>query len=241
MPNAIVREGGLSALLTFLDFFSTHVQRTALTAAANCCHSLSVDAFSSVRDMMPVLRNVLTYSDRKLVEQACLAITGVVDSYRHHPDKLEALLTGELLTAVAALMVPGATNAQIDASTHPKILKLLSTAAKSSPEIAMNLIEMNIANTIYQLLTGVSQPSEEEGIAGIRKHLQEDDMLVLNNLVHRSKDVVQETLNLVHELMPALPKGKFVVVRLEKRLLSHSSQTVSSIHEHTCIEAADPR
>lgn len=208
MPSAIVREGGLSALLTFLDFFSTHVQRTALTAAANCCHSLSLESFSSVRDMMPVLRNVLTYSDRKLVEQACLAITGVVESYRHHPDKLEVLLTPELLEAIAQLMVPGATDAQVDASTHPKILKLLGTAAKSSPEIASNLIERNIANTIYQLLTGVSPPPLAEGIAGIKKHLEEDDMLVLNNLVHRSKDVVQETLALVHELMPALPKGE---------------------------------
>lgn len=191
--------------------------------------------------MMPVLRNVLTYSDRKLVEQACLAITGVVDSYRHHPDKLEALLTGELLTAVAALMVPGATNAQVDASTHPKILKLLSTAAKSSPEIAMNLIEMNIANTIYQLLTGVSQPSEEEGIAGIKKHLDEDDMLVLNNLVHRSKDVVQETLNLVHELMPALPKGLLSLLQWKFPAEAVLVQTEFLILGRTCTAAAAQR
>ncbi|KAG8967260.1 Ubiquitin fusion degradation protein 4, partial [Tulasnella sp. 427] len=34
-PSAIVREGGLSALLNYLDFFSTNVQRTALQAASN--------------------------------------------------------------------------------------------------------------------------------------------------------------------------------------------------------------
>lgn len=205
-PNAIVREGGLSALLTYLDFFSTHVQRTALSAAAKCCHNLTVDAFNAVRDVMPILRNVLSYPDRKLVEQACIATTGVVESYRHHPEKLEILLTPDLLTAISALLVPGSANSTIDAATHPKILKLLSTAAKSSPEIAMSLIEEEIANTLYQLLTGVTPPLESEGIQGIKRHLEEDDMLVLNNLVHRSKEVVQETLALVHELLPALPK-----------------------------------
>jgi E3 ubiquitin-protein ligase TRIP12 len=194
--------------LTYLDFFSTHVQRTALTAVAKCCHNLSLDCFNAVRDAVPTLRNVLSYPDRKLVEQACLAITGIVDSYRHHPDKLEVLLTADLLTAIAALLVSGSANSTIDSSTHPKILKLLSTAAKSSPEIAMSLIDMNIANTVYQLLTGINPPLESEGIQGIKRHLEQDDMLVLNNLVHRSKDVVQETLALVYELMPSLPKGE---------------------------------
>lgn len=206
MPNSIVRDGGLSALLTYLDFFSTHVQRNALVAVAHCCRNLTQDAFSSVKEAMPILRNVLSYSDRKLVEQACLAITRVVESYRHHPEKLETLLTADLLTAITALLVPGSANSTIEASTQPKILKLLGTAAKSSPDIAVSLIEMNIANIIYQLLTGTPPPLESAGIEGIRRHLDNDDMLVLNNLVHRSKDLVQETLSLTSELMPALPK-----------------------------------
>ncbi|KAG8842065.1 Ubiquitin fusion degradation protein 4, partial [Serendipita sp. 411] len=45
-PSAIVREGGLAALLNYLDFFSTHVQRTALQAASNCCRNMSSDSFN---------------------------------------------------------------------------------------------------------------------------------------------------------------------------------------------------
>lgn len=208
MPAAIVREGGLAALLTYLDFFSIHVQRTAVTAAARCCNRLSVENFDYVKEIIPILKNTLSYSDSRLVEQACLAITGIVESFRHHPDKLEVLLTTDLLTAVAALLVPGQnpTVAAVDPSTHPKILKLLSTAAKSSPEIAIALVESDIVATLYNLLTGISPPSEEEGLQGIKKHLEADDMLVLNNLVHRSKEVVQETLSLINELLPALPK-----------------------------------
>ena len=40
-PRANVREGGFAALLTYLDFFSTAVQRTALQAASNCCRKVS--------------------------------------------------------------------------------------------------------------------------------------------------------------------------------------------------------
>lgn len=208
MPAAIVREGGLAALLTYLDFFSIHVQRTAVTAAARCCQRLSIESFDYVKEVIPILKNTLSYSDSRLVEQACLAITGIVESFRHHPDKLEVLLTSDLLTAVAALLVPGQNPsvAAVDPSTHPKILKLLSTAARSSPEIAIALVESDIVATLYNLLTGISPPSEEEGLQGIKKHLEADDMLVLNNLVHRSKEVVQETLTLVNELLPALPR-----------------------------------
>ncbi|KAI8445387.1 hypothetical protein BY996DRAFT_8474785 [Phakopsora pachyrhizi] len=45
LPSSIVREGGLTALLQYLDFFSTNVQRTAVTAAANCCCSVSSENF----------------------------------------------------------------------------------------------------------------------------------------------------------------------------------------------------
>ena len=39
-PSSIVREGGLTACLTYLDFFATSTQRTAVTTAANCCRNI---------------------------------------------------------------------------------------------------------------------------------------------------------------------------------------------------------
>ena len=106
VPSAIVREGGLGALLTYLDFFSFHVQRTAVTAAANCCRSLTLDSFEKVKDVMPIFKNVLQYSDQRVVEQACLATVRIVESYRHYPDRLEQLLSADLLVAVRALLNP---------------------------------------------------------------------------------------------------------------------------------------
>ncbi|KAH0258486.1 hypothetical protein KCU71_g21426, partial [Aureobasidium melanogenum] len=74
-PASIVREGGLTACLTYLDFFATSTQRSAVTTAANCCRNLSDDSFPTVRDVMPILLNVLSSSDQRVVEQGSLCVS----------------------------------------------------------------------------------------------------------------------------------------------------------------------
>jgi E3 ubiquitin-protein ligase TRIP12 len=61
-PSSIVREGGLTACLTYLDFFATSTQRTAVTTAANCCRNIPEESFPTVRDVMPILLNTLSRS-----------------------------------------------------------------------------------------------------------------------------------------------------------------------------------
>ena len=159
-----------------------------------------------VRDIIPILRNVLSYSDQRVVEQACLAITRIIESYRHHPEKLETLLSAEMLGAIGALLTPGGAS-PIGTATYTQTLRMLSTAARASPQVMIALIEMSIANTLYQLLTGITPPADGDEIEGIRKQRAEDDMFVLQNLVHRPKDQVSEALGLATELLPALPRG----------------------------------
>ncbi|GAA5852212.1 hypothetical protein JCM8547_006700 [Rhodosporidiobolus lusitaniae] len=207
VPSAIVREGGLAALLTYLDFFSSYVQRTAVTAAANCCRSLTLDSFQYVADAIPIFQNILGFPDQRVVEQGCLAVVRIVDSYRHYPDKLEQLLTPDLLRAIKALLNPDSTT--VGASTYTQSLKMLTTAAKASPAVAINLVELGIASTLYHLLTGVAPPEwkSDEGKQVLeRETTAEDDLLVMQNLVQRPKEQIQEVLSLVTELLPALPK-----------------------------------
>ncbi|SCV74863.1 BQ2448_7892 [Microbotryum intermedium] len=207
MPSSIVREGGLAALLNFLDFFSFHVQRTAVTAAANCCRSVSLESFSMVKDAMPIFKQTLGYPDQRLVEQSCLAVVRIVESYRYYPEKLEELLSADLLSAVRVLLNPDCTT--VGAGTYTQTLKMLATAAKASPGVAATLIYLNIGQTIYHLLTGVAAPDfpNDEGVQILSKaKMGEDDMLVMQNLVQRPKEQIQETLTLVCELLPPLPK-----------------------------------
>lgn len=59
--TAIVRAGGLSACLSYLDFFSTSLQRVSVTIAANICRNIPPDCFHMVYDMVPNLTNILQY------------------------------------------------------------------------------------------------------------------------------------------------------------------------------------
>ncbi|KAH9924830.1 hypothetical protein B0H21DRAFT_781413 [Amylocystis lapponica] len=212
-PSSIVREGGLAALLNYLDFFSIAVQRTALQAASNCCRNVSTEHFPMIRGVWPIIRNCLGYSDQRLVEYACLCVIRVVDAYyRASPENLEALVDIDLIRAVNLLLLPSGGSPLIVASTFTLLLRALATSARASPKITLVLLEAGIVDTLYQILTGVLPPTSnggnEQGDAAGGQGLGGGlaDMTVMENLAHRPKDQVEEALSLISELMPPLPK-----------------------------------
>lgn len=218
-PSSIVREGGLAALLNYLDFFSIAVQRTALQAASNCCRNVSVEHFAMIRGVWPIIRNCLGYSDQRLVEYACLCVIRIIDSYyRSSPENLEQLVDVDLIHAINMLLLPAGGSPLIAPSTFTLLLRALATSARVSPKVTLVLLEAGIVDTLYQILTGVLPPHsdgvDEQGDAAGGQGLGGGlaDMTVMENLAHRPKDQVEEALSLVSELMPPLPKGASICV-----------------------------
>ncbi|KAF2452861.1 hypothetical protein BDY21DRAFT_388374 [Lineolata rhizophorae] len=195
-PASIVREGGLTACLTYLDFFPTGTQRTAVTTAANCCRNIPDDSFPVVRDVMPILLNVLNSSDQKVVEQGCLCVSRIVESFRFKESKLEELVSSDLLKAVLRLLLPGTTNL-IGPNIHTQFLRVLAITARASPRLSAELLQMNVVDTLYQILTGVSPPSGSEDIA-----TKIDSVVIMQALIHRPREQIFETLNVICELLP---------------------------------------
>ncbi|KAL3465966.1 hypothetical protein BJX64DRAFT_284899 [Aspergillus heterothallicus] len=198
-PASIVREGGLTACLTYLDFFPTSTQRTAVTTAANCCRNLPHDSFPVVRDVMPTLLNVLSSNDPKVVEQGCLCVSRIVESFKHKPEKLEELISPAMLKAVLRLLLPGTTNL-IGPHIHTQFLRVLALTSKASPRLSVELLKTGVVDTLYQILTGVSPPDNVEDQA-----VKMDSVLVMQALIHRPKEQVSETLNVICELLPGVP------------------------------------
>ncbi|KAL4922467.1 hypothetical protein BDW62DRAFT_172576 [Aspergillus aurantiobrunneus] len=198
-PASIVREGGLTACLSYLDFFPTSTQRTAVTTAANCCRNLPHDSFPVVRDVMPILLNVLSSNDPKVVEQGCLCVSRIVESFKHKPEKLEELISSEMLKAVLRLLLPGTTNL-IGPHIHTQFLRVLAITSKASPRLSVELLKTDVVDTLYQILTGVSPPENLEDQA-----IKMDSVLVMQALIHRPKEQVSETLNVICELLPGVP------------------------------------
>ncbi|KAF8862199.1 hypothetical protein BDZ45DRAFT_739500 [Acephala macrosclerotiorum] len=199
-PASIVREGGLTACLTYLDFFATSTQRTAVTTAANCCRNIPEDSFGVVRDVMGILLNVLSSNDQKVVEQGSLCVSRIVESFRYHPDKLEELVSTDLLRAILRLLLPGTTNL-IGPNIHTQFLRVLAFTAKASASLSAELFKMNVVETLYQILTGVSPPNPDEDIAS-----KLDSVVIMQALIHRPREQVIETLNVICELLPGLPR-----------------------------------
>lgn len=198
-PASIVREGGLTACLTYLDFFPTSTQRTAVTTAANCCRNLSLDSFPVVRDVMPTLLNVLASNDPKVVEQGCLCVSRIVESFKYHPENLEQLIKPEMLKAILRLLLPGTTNL-IGPHIHTQFLRVLAITCKASPHLSIELLKMDVVDTLYQILTGVSPPQDTDSTA-----VKMDSVLVMQALIHRPREQVFETLNVICELLPGVP------------------------------------
>ena len=197
-PSEIVRKGGLGACLNYLEFFATSTQRTAVTTAANSCKNLPQESFSTVRDVMPILLNVLSSSDQKVVEQGSICVSRIVESFKYQQDKLEQLVSTDLLKAIRRLLQPGTTNL-IGPSIHTQFLRLLSITAHSSPKLSTELLKMDIVDTIYQILTGSSPPSGLNDVSS-----QIDSVFIMQALIHRPREQISETLNVICELLPAV-------------------------------------
>ncbi|KAG5222613.1 Ubiquitin fusion degradation protein [Salix suchowensis] len=234
-PSSIVREGGLAALLNYLDFFSIAVQRTALQAACNCCRNISSDHFTQIHGVWPIIRNCLSYSDQRLVEFACLCVIRVIDSYhRSSIEHLETLVDKDLIRAVNSLLLPAGGSPLIAANTFTLLLRALATSARASPKIALTLLEADIVDTLYQILTGVlpsagqrgSEQGDSAGGQGLGGGLA--DMTVMENLAHRPKEQIEEALSLVSELMPQYPKVRPSLI-VTDGVFDHKSYTEKSL------------
>lgn len=200
-PGLIVKNGGLAACLEYLDFFATSTQRTAVTTAANCCRNIDAANFEVVQDAMRILRDVLKSSDQRVVEQASLCVSRIVDSFTaKRPSKLEALISTDLLQSILRLLLPGTTNL-IGPNIHTQFLRVLANTARASPRLSAELFKMNVVETLYQILTGVSPPNGTDDVAS-----KLDSVLIMQALIHRPREQIIETLNVICELLPKIPE-----------------------------------
>jgi E3 ubiquitin-protein ligase TRIP12 len=215
-PSSIVREGGLGALLNYLDFFSIAVQRTAIQAASNCCRGISAEHFPMLQGVWSIIRNCLSYSDQRLVEHACHCVIRVVDSfYRSNVGHLESLIDTDLIKAVHLLLLPAGGSPLITGNTFTLLLRALATSARVSAKISIALLEADVVDILYQILTGVlpsasaGHEDQGNGVGGQGLGGGLADMTVMENLAHRPKEQIEEALSLILELMPPLPKGAY--------------------------------
>ncbi|CAB3231314.1 unnamed protein product [Arctia plantaginis] len=205
--KAILQARGVSACLTYLDFFSINAQRAALSITANCCQNVTPDEFHLVRDSLQLLANRLTQQDKKSVECVCLAFSRLVDSFQHDPARLQEIATPELLTNLQQLLV--VQPPLISGATFITVLRLLWVMCAACPQLALALHQRSIADTLLCLLTGSTLHQEQV------------------ELIPRLPQELYEITCLIGELMPRLPTDGIFAVD------AHLDKPWSASHERT--------
>ncbi|KAL9238395.1 hypothetical protein vseg_012823 [Gypsophila vaccaria] len=193
-PTACLRAGALMAVLSYLDFFSTGVQRVALATAANMCKKLPSDAADFVMEAVPHLTNLLQYHDAKVLEHASVCLTRIVEAFAATPDKLDDLCNHGLVTQAASLISAsnsGGGQASLSTSTYTGLIRLLSTCASGSTVGAKTLLLLGVSGILKDILAG-------SGLVG---------NMSVSPALSRPPEQIFEIVNLANELLPPLPEG----------------------------------
>ncbi|KAJ1790073.1 Ubiquitin fusion degradation protein 4, partial [Coemansia sp. RSA 2399] len=99
-PDKICEAGGMSACLTFLDFFPTSVQRSALTCASNCAKSITSAHFSQAKDTLQVLERTMFSGEQSIASLSCTTLLYLASAFRSSSDKIEELVPEHLLKSI---------------------------------------------------------------------------------------------------------------------------------------------
>ncbi|XP_057966486.1 E3 ubiquitin-protein ligase UPL3 [Malania oleifera] len=193
-PTACLRAGALMAVLSYLDFFSTGVQRVALSTAANMCKKLPSDAADFVMEAVPLLTNLLQYHDAKVLEHASVCLTRIAEAFASSPDKLDELCNHGLVAQAASLISTtnsGGGQALLSTPTYTGLIRLLSTFASGSPLGAKTLLLLGISGILKDILSG-------SGLAA---------SISVSPALSRPPEQIFEIVNLANELLPPLPQG----------------------------------
>ncbi|KAL5169032.1 E3 ubiquitin-protein ligase UPL3 [Glycine soja] len=193
-PTACLRAGALMAVLSYLDFFSTGVQRVALSTAANMCKKLPSDAADFVMEAVPLLTNLLQYHDSKVLEHASVCLTRIAEAFASSPDKLDELCNHGLVTQATSLISnssSGGGQASLSTPTYTGLIRLLSTCASGSPLGAKTLLLLGISGILKDILSG----------SGVSSNAS------VSPALSRPPEQIFEIVNLANELLPPLPHG----------------------------------
>ncbi|CAN8276728.1 unnamed protein product [Cochlearia groenlandica] len=214
-PTACLRAGALMAVLSYLDFFSTGVQRVALSTAANMCKKLPSDASDYVMEAVPLLTNLLQYHDSKVLEYASICLTRIAEAFASYPEKLDELCNHGLVTQAASLISTsnsGGGQTSLGVSTYTGLIRLLSTCASGSPLGFRTLLLLGISSILKDILSG----------SGVSSNAS------VSPALSRPTDQIFEIVNLANELLPALPEGVISLPTSSNTFVKGSCQKKSS-------------
>ena len=191
-PRSLLKSGALLAVLSYIDFFQTGVQRVAAATAANICRGLTREYLDEVYNAAPILINLLSYHDAKIVDSACLALTRIAKVQHASPTHMATLCGFGLVDSIVNMVKVsenGSISASLSGSTFYGMINLLAACADGSSVVAEALLNSGMSSTLRSLLEASPLLNSSSSGEGNRS---------------QSIDQIQDLVSLASQLLPPI-------------------------------------
>ncbi|GFP83745.1 E3 ubiquitin-protein ligase upl4 [Phtheirospermum japonicum] len=182
-PMACLQSGAMMAVLSYIDFFSTSVQRVALSTVANICKKISSESSSLFMEAVPILCNLLQYEDRQLVESVANCLITIGEQVYNSPNVLDEVCNHGLVQQTLHLIGLNS-RTTLCQPTYIGLIGLLVKLVSGSTVAFRTLFELDISRTCKEMLSTYSLSHgmlSTPMVAG--RHSQINEVLKLLNVL----------------------------------------------------------
>lgn len=197
-PLPCLQSGAILAVLKYIDFFSTSVQRVALNTAVNICKELPPECPPSLMEAVPLLCNLLQYEDRQLVENVAICLIKIAKQVCHSSEKLDELCKHGLIHQ-ATHLIDLSSQTTLSAQVQSGLIGILVKLASGSIVAFRTLFELNISNILKDILSAYG-----------RSHGTPSLIMV------DSTCEVHEVFKLINELLPSISQDQDLNINRDK-------------------------
>ncbi|KAK1400109.1 HECT-type E3 ubiquitin transferase [Heracleum sosnowskyi] len=199
-PLPCLQSGAILAVLKYIDFFSTSVQRVALNTAVNICKELPPECPPSLMEAVPLLCNLLQYEDRQLVENVAICLIKIAKQVCHCSEKLDELCKHGLIHQ-ATHLIDLSSQTTLSAPVQTGLIGVLVKLASGSIVAFRTLFELNISNILKDILSSYG-----------RSHGTPSLIMV------DSTCEVHEVFKLINELLPSISQDEDSNINRDKEI-----------------------
>ncbi|KAJ9184255.1 hypothetical protein P3X46_004000 [Hevea brasiliensis] len=206
-PLPCLQAGAIMAVLSFIDFFSTSVQRVALSTVVNICKKLPTECPSPFMEAVPILCNLLQYEDRQLVENVVICLMKIAERVSQSSEMLDELCKHGIINQATHLIHLNS-RTTLSQPIYNGLIGLLVRLSSGSIVAFRTLYELNISSTLKDILAAYDI---SHGMSSLPS-------------VDGQSNQVHEVLKLLNELLPPVAKDQDVqqeVSEKESFLVNH--------------------
>ncbi|SCW04444.1 LAFE_0H13652g1_1 [Lachancea fermentati] len=143
----ILKSGGLNACLQYLDFFTTHAQRKAVTIASNSCARIRVTDFDNIQKVFPSLKEVfISGTDHIILGKVLNAFYGICGGLSKEGRMLETIFDFDLIERFMQLIRSPETSLEGKLKSLDILSQIAATSCSLSKQIIVSGKVMNMLN-----------------------------------------------------------------------------------------------